>query len=56
MPKIVQHAIAELDIAKFICAKISCLRGSIGRVVDFRPKGPRFNPTPGFLKVWLKNF
>ena len=55
MPRIVQHAIGELEIAKFF-AKIFCLRGSIGRAVDFRPKGPWFDPTPGFLKVWLKKF
>ena len=54
MLRIVQHAIAEIKIAKNFSAKTFCLRGSIGRAVDFRPNGPRFDPTPGFLRVWLK--
>ena len=26
--------------------------GVVGRVVDFRFKGPEFDPPLGFLKVW----
>ena len=30
--------------------------GVVGKVVDFRSKGPGFNPQSGFLKVWWKKF
>ena len=53
MLRIVQRAIDELDTFKFI-PEISCLRGSIGKAIDFRPKSPQIDPTLGFLKVWLK--
>ena len=33
-----------------------CLRGSVGRAVDFRSRGPAFDSRPSFLKVWGKKF
>ena len=51
-----QCAIVELYIAKFLIPKSFASMDQLVQRVDFRPKGPLFDPAPGFLKVWLKKF
>ena len=48
--------VLDVNISKFLVSKILCLRGSVGRAVDFRSRGPGFDSRPSFLKVWAKKF